>query len=74
MRVKKKNTFDKVMANPRYDKLRVLPRSQVSEPTRSPYVVWSTKTRMIISEHPNKASAVSAMSKLRKDIKGGKYD
>ncbi len=41
MRVKKKNTFDKVMANPRYDKLRVLPRSQVSEPTRSPYVVYS---------------------------------
>jgi hypothetical protein len=74
MRVKKKNTVDKIMANPRSDKLRVLPRSQVSEPTRAPYVVWSTKMRMIVSEHPNKASAVSSLSKLRKDIKKGVYD
>ena len=65
---------DKAYNNPRTDSLRVLPRSQVSEPTRAPFVVWSVNTRQIISEHQSKASAISAMSKLRKEIKSGKYD
>lgn len=56
------------------DELRALPRSQVSEPTRSPFVVWSTRERMIISEHNSKREAVSALSKLRKDVKAGKYN
>lgn len=73
---KVKNTWEKTHTaiNPHKDNLRVLPRSQVSEPTRSPFVVWSTKERMIISEHQSKSSALKNLQTLRKDIKLGKYD
>jgi hypothetical protein len=56
------------------DSLRVLPRSQVSEPTRSPFVVWSSKARLIVSEHKSKQGAISSLRNLKKDVKAGKYD
>lgn len=73
---KVKNTWDKTHTalNPHNDNLRALPRSQVSEPTRFPFVVWSTKERVIISEHQSKSAALKNLRTLRKDIKSGKYD
>ena len=58
----------------RKDKLSVLPRGKVSEYTRSPFVVWSKKYKLIVSEHWSKASAVSFLRRLRKEIKSGVYD
>lgn len=73
---KVKNTWDKTHTaiNAHKDELRALPRSQVSEPTRFPFVVWSTKERMIISEHDSKSAALKQLSTFRKEIKLGKYD
>lgn len=75
-KAKVKNTWGKTHSavNPHEDELRVFPSCQVSEPTRSPFVVWSTKNRVIVSEHESKSGALNELRILRKDIKAGKYD
>ena len=73
MRVPKKTKADKSYHRASVKTVVALPRSQVSEPTRSPWVLWCRAVRVIISEHNSEREAISALSQLRRDCKAGVY-
>ena len=51
------------------EKFVALPREKVSEPTRSPFVVWSTKHKMIVDTSPDMESARKIANSYNKQIK-----